>query len=119
MKKALSVLALGIMLTGCISLPSLDPKYQELAKQLSNYTCLAHKAGMLKDGAELTPEKLNEIIAKYQKEGNATASSGTAMTAEQIDAEMNKLSEDPIQLGLFFKELVTLLTACEGIANNA
>lgn len=114
MKKTLALVAVATLFTSCISLPKLDAKYEVLAKDLSTYTCMAKKAGLLNDNADLTTDQLKALAEQYKGQG-ATA---PTTSPEDIDKQLDELGKDPVQMALFFQALVGNLTGCTSNSNS-
>lgn len=115
MKKLLALAAIATLLSGCISLPSLTPENEKLAADVSSFMCIANEQGLLKENSELTPEMIEDILAQLKAKGAEI----TSIDPKAIEMQLNKVSEDPIQLGLFLKTLIEKMSACGAKTNAA
>lgn len=107
--KKLFLLPALLLLVGCVSLPTLTPENQTLAQDVSTYLCFANKNGLLQENVELTPEKLQSLFTEMQN-SNIQA---PQVVPEELQPRLEALQNDPIQLGLFAKEVLDLQQACE------
>jgi len=104
MKKAFSSLLVSTMLlTGCIALPELEDKYKLAALTYSQIAC------KFKDTAEdlhsVDMEKLQRIVDRFFKEEDPETKIAVPLTEEELNDFMSELGQDPVQMGLFIKEV--------------
>lgn len=114
MKKLLPFLG-ALLLTSCVSLPSLTPDNEVLASEVAIYTCMAEKAGALKGNAEPTPAQLEAMIRDVQAQGMPHLT----IPPDQLQARIDALGKDPVQLGLFLQAIAGEREKCQNGNKNA
>lgn len=100
---------------GCIAIPTLNPEYEALATQVGRYICLAEEAGTIQGVEDLSPDRINSIIAQYQ----GTDTSDTLLTPNEIRTQISEVTQDPVQFGLFLQAMASQQNNCSGNTNAA
>lgn len=119
MNKLTPLLVAIPLLSSCITLPSLTADQTKYATYVAEAICIATIVG---DGTGLNQTKVDALKAKYgTTDLNKAFEQANAEFTNQakVDEITTSLENDPIQAGLFAKEVVTNIQNSCGLENAA
>ncbi len=95
------IVGAALLLTSCITLPLLSEEYVPVAKHFASTLCDIQATAA--DLESIDEEKIARIQERFfgEKENN----DGIPTDEAAMDGFMDQLAEDPIQFGLFVKEI--------------